>query len=200
MEKELSEISAEEFYEPMVQPDLNELVFHKIPFDSEKIKDNYQKKMFIKTLTSGKNTTRKGLGKRLLNLAGFYINLPDTALRKCVKGEFDGSIQFIIRPPPNMYYVAKTKHKPVDFYLLNPKFKKICDIFLKNYYVELVTDELAYVIFERKYINWGILDQALAVTLPRNIQKDKNGFVYVAASWSKLNSLHEQKKSFIDYV
>jgi hypothetical protein len=202
MEKELSEISAEEFYEPMVQPDLNELVLHKLPFDQEKIKDTYQKKVFIRTLTSGKTTLRKGLGHRLLNLAGFYVKAPDTCLTKCSKGEYDGMLQFVIRLTKHDYNLSMYRKLPknIEFYLLHHKFKKVCDIFLQNYYIEFVSDAVAYIFFQRKNINWGMLDQALAITLPKNHRKDKNGFVYISASWSKINSLHEENRSFVDYV
>lgn len=183
MDKELYQITSEEYYEPQ--------------FEHEKIIEDYKKKEFINILQTGKPIVRRSLGNRILELAGFVTGVPYSSFDKCKLKDkkFDSQLKFYltklnIRFPDTYYHVKSTI--PNCLTMINSEaFLKVLKKFLKEYEVTQFGNITYTIYFDRKHISWGLLDEAVKYTYPKNYIYYKNGATKLDFHYSDINKIHE---------
>lgn len=190
MEKELFEITSEEYYEPQ--------------FESEKIVEDYKKKEFIKILQTGKPILRRGLGDRLFELSGFVCRFPYSTFTrnylKDSKSEFDSVLTFWLHSTKTKKYKYHNNNKstlPTNYQILwNNNFLKVLNVFLGEHKITHVKATVN-VYFNKQNVSWGLLDEAAKKTYPNNY-KNINGAVSLYFSQEEINKIHETPHNFFN--
>jgi hypothetical protein len=191
MEKELFEITSEEYYEPQ--------------FESEKIIEDYKKKEFINVLQTGKLLIRRGLGDRLFELSGFVSNFPFSSLAKNnlkdSKSEFDSVLTFWMHSSKAKKHIYRSslykRTYPTNFQIITSDvFQKVLNYFLgKNKVTNLTTTWTVY--FNKQNVSWGLLDEAIKKTYPNNY-KNINGSISLYFKPQEINKIHETPHNFFN--
>lgn len=154
--------------------------------ESDIIQEDYNKRIFLNALKTGKvSTLRKGLGRRIYLLCGLDpYNVPPA---EC--SEWDGLYPKFSEPHRRIHYPYTSFYKNHSFVKINMDKLLIKESF-EIYKKYLGIDNIEYpavfkfnnsinIYFKKSHlIPWPEMDLALKEMYPKNYRVDSNGFVH----------------------
>lgn len=151
------------------------------------IQEEYNKKIFINALKTGKVSSRRGLGRRIYLLCGldpYSVPPSDTSDWNGTYPMFGEAYRYIMYP--YNYYYSGSKYVSVSIsemlteasFEIYKKYLGIDKDAMMNKHVVKFNNSLCIYFKKSHLIPWAEMDNALKEMYPKNHRIDSNGFVH----------------------